>query len=75
MLEFFCHQPVTQNVSNTAIDLTSLLWFNKVVIDGSGEYNIQKVRGKKNLISQLTAFSPGCGASFILAVIFSHQQQ
>lgn len=32
-LDLFHHQPVTQNVSDTAVDLTSVLWFNKVVID------------------------------------------
>lgn len=33
MLELFHHQPVIQNASDTAIDLTSLLWFNNIVID------------------------------------------
>lgn len=43
----FHHQLVIQNVSDTAIDLTSVPWFNKVVIDGLSGYNTKTFRNIK----------------------------
>lgn len=46
-LELFHHQPVNQSVSDTAIDLTSVSWFNKVVIDGLNGCNKKTFRNIK----------------------------
>lgn len=43
----FHHRPVNQSVSDTAIDLTSVSWFNKVVIDGLSGYNTKTFRNIK----------------------------
>lgn len=60
-LELFHHQPVTQNVSDTAIDLTSVSWFNKVVIDGLSRYNTKTFRNTK------TEESDHCFQSLLLS--------
>lgn len=57
----FHHQPVIQNVSNAAIDLTSVSWFNKVVIDGLSGYNTKTFRNIK------TEQSDHCFQSLLLS--------
>lgn len=57
----FHHQPVIQNVSDTAIDLTSVSWFNKVVIDGLSGYNAKTFTNIK------TEQSDHCFQSLLLA--------
>ena len=56
----FHHQPVNQSVSDTAIDLTSVSWFNKVVID-------RKKKKKKKTFRNIKAEqSVHCSQSLLL---------